>query len=66
MLHAIQNHHEKRGFQNKYQSGSPNWRMADDFNNYNFIFISLIKLGINLPKQFCYKFKKYFIIINLN
>lgn len=60
MLREIQNHHEKRGFQNIYQSGSPNWKMADDFNNYDFIFISLNKLSINLPKQFCYKIKKIY------
>lgn len=51
MLHEIRNYHEKRvlyrGFQNKYQNGLPNWKMADDFNNYDFIFISLNKLNIN-------------------
>lgn len=63
-LREIQNHHEKRvlymGFQNKYQSGSPNWKMADDYNNNDFIFISLNKLSVNLPKQFCYKIQKIF------
>lgn len=49
-MKSIQDYHDKsllyRVFQNKYQNGSPNWKMAEDFNNNDVIFISFNKLSI--------------------